>query len=971
MKKNIHFLRYLLLAILCSITALFSQAVNVNIAGLSPTIMYCGETMYEVKVPEITISLSMGTFYRIYIDDIEVAYNSTSDWSSYTVDIAKYLDGQPHKLALSGYDYGICYFQSDISHNYNDGVYYSVEGTSAVVLGALITIEDAYILDTYKFNGISYPVTKIGDYAFSGCKNLENVTIPKSIMNIGEFSFKECSALVSVNIPETVTSIETGTFYHCSSLPNITIPSSVTYIGKSAFNKCSSILEIIISESVTTIDNFAFYGCSALTSVVIPETVATIGLSAYSGCTSLTSLEFNAENCTTCGSVDKPAFPSSISKLMIGNKVTSIPDYFLYDGNKIETLTIPNSVTKIGKNAFLNKDSKLISLAIGTGLLSIGSDAFSSKTSSGSQYMIPKVFWLSNTPPQGEYNIHAQVNYVSNDKYSRSNQLVYQFLSSKFTVDGIIYVPVSPSDRTCDAIDCIYTGDNQNITIGEKVKYNGIELSVQNVKRYSLYDNDYIQTLNFSNNGNIESYALFDCDNLTSLIASNQGELESYSFQGCDKLASVELKNKGNIGAYAFKSCIGLKTAKVDNDGSVLNEAFQGCTELQTVTLINNGDIGEKAFNGCNSLQSAIIQNAGKIESSAFYNCTSLIDIDFGNEITSIGSSAFYGCSSITNLILPNTVKELGSSAFSGCSAITNLVIPNTVKELGSSAFSGCSALRTINIGTSVSSLPNYIFSGCSSLKYMTIPKNIISVGDYAFKGCSSLGDITIENAGSDQKNAILTLGSNDSKPLFADCPLDEVYIGRQLAYKTDSYYGYSPFYRNTSLRTVEIGDAETQISDNEFLGCSNLQSLKIGNGVKSIGNWAFSGCSALDYFSVGANVETIGEEAFSDCMGLTKFYSYAVKPPVCGNQALDDINKWECTLHVPSTAMAAYRAADQWKDFFFIDDDMNGVSDICVDENTAEVGRYNLQGVKVDDNYHGIVVVRYSDGTTRKMVVR
>jgi len=69
-----------------------------------------------------------------------------------------------------------------------------------------------------------------------------------------------------------------------------------------------------------------------------------------------------------------------------------------------------------------------------------------------------------------------------------------------------------------------------------------------------------------------------------------------------------------------------------------------------------------------------------------------------------------------------------------------------------------------------------------------------------------------------------LKLGCNGgNKPLFSDCPLDSVYIGRNISYDTRSNYGYSPFYRNTSLRAVKITDKETEISQNEFYGCTNL----------------------------------------------------------------------------------------------------------------------------------------------------
>ena len=119
----------------------------------------------------------------------------------------------------------------------------------------------------------------------------------------------------------------------------------------------------------------------------------------------------------------------------------------------------------------------------------------------------------------------------------------------------------------------------------------------------------------------------------------------------------------------------------------------------------------------------------------------------------------------------------------------------------------------------------------------------------------------------------------------------------------------------------MTITDRETEISANEFYGCTNLKNVSIGNGVTTIGDWAFSGCSSLDFFSFGSSVESIGKEAFSDCTAMTRLISHAEVPPTCGSQALDDINKWNCTLSVPKGNTAAYQQADQWKEFFFIDE--------------------------------------------------
>jgi hypothetical protein len=199
----------------------------------------------------------------------------------------------------------------------------------------------------------------------------------------------------------------------------------------------------------------------------------------------------------------------------------------------------------------------------------------------------------------------------------------------------------------------------------------------------------------------------------------------------------------------------------------------------------------------------------------------------------------------------------------------------------------------------------------------ISIPKSVKAIADYAFYGCTSMKTFLIED-----RDEEIALGSNGSSPMFADCPLDSVYIGGNISYNTGSYYGYSPFYRNTSLRTVVITDEETEISANEFYGCTNLQNFKVGDGVTTFGDWAFSGCSSLKSLAFGSQLQSIGKEAFSDCTSVTEITSLTATPPACGSQALDDINKWECTLHVPENSLAAYQAADQWKEFFFINDD-------------------------------------------------
>ena len=134
-------------------------------------------------------------------------------------------------------------------------------------------------------------------------------------------------------------------------------------------------------------------------------------------------------------------------------------------------------------------------------------------------------------------------------------------------------------------------------------------------------------------------------------------------------------------------------------------------------------------------------------------------------------------------------------------------------------------------------------------------------------------------------------------------------------------------------MRAVKITDRETEISENEFYGCSNLQHIIFGDGVTTIGNWAFSGCSSLKYFAFGTQVKTIGQEAFSDCRAMVEIVSKARVAPFCGDQALDDIRKFGddcCKLYVPSGCIGVYQNADQWKEFIFTEE---GTGSIVIDD--------------------------------------
>ena len=797
-----------------------------------------------------------------------------------------------------------------------------------------------------------------------------------------------------------------------------------------------------IPNSVTSIGYSAFSGCSGLTSVTIPDSVTSIDAYAFNGCSGLKEVIFNAENCGSCGSRNNSVFSSTLETVIFGENVQTIPEYAFYGCKSLTSVTISNSIIKIGLDAF-SGCSNISSLSIGTGLLEINKSDNCNPI---------KVIWQCNTPPKGYEYFTGKINYVANDSYDFENMVIYPLLSSVFESEGVIYVPVNPSQRTCDIIDCSYSDKTKELVLKGETTYKGTKMSVAKMNPYSFYNNDYIEHLNISFSGEIPEYAFYDCKNIDEIIIPNTiSNIKPYSFYGCGSIKEISLNNTGSIDNNAFQNSCTQYAATLVVSSNVLdigNEAFMDCRALSDIQLNNSGSIGvsafegsalyspsklsigetvgkigSKAFFGCKGLSEITLNNSGTISGNAFQNsctqdnatlvvasnvldigkeafkgCTSLSDIQLSNtgtigvsafegsvlnspaklyigeNVTAVSSKAFFGCKGLSDVTLNNSgyigdnafqnsmsrnsaeltiaksITSIGNSAFSNCSSLQTAEINNggsignyafnncsslqTAEinnggSIGSYAFYGCSLLNEINI-RSVGTVGEYAFAGCQAAEALKVAPTVTSLGNYAFKDCSSLRDVTIEEYnpyGTDDikpEYQILVLGSNGSNSLFSDCPLDEVFIGKKLSYKTSSGSGYSPFYRNTSLRSVEISDVETIIYDNEFYGCTNLQSVKIGDGVKSFGKYSFSGCSKIDSFEFGRSVTNIGEEAFSDCTSMTNLTSYNPIPPVCGSQALDDINKWTCTLHVPTDALEAYMGAEQWNNFFFVEPDMD-----------------------------------------------
>ena len=269
-----------------------------------------------------------------------------------------------------------------LAHDFEvDGIFYNKTSDNTVAVTYKGYYYDSYsdeyegnivIPSSVDYNGTTYSVTSIGNYAFYPCTSLTSIEIPNSVTSIGELAFGYCTSLTSIQIPNSVTSIGDYTFSNCSSLTSIKIPNSVTSIGESAFRGCESLTSIEIPNSVTSIGEGAFSSCN-LTSVEIGNSVTSIGDYAFSNCSSLTSVIIG--NSVTSIGNSAFAYCSSLTSIVIPNSVTSIGNSAFDRCTSLTNLVIGSSVTSIGYSAFF-ACSSLTSIQIPNSVISIGYSAF-------------------------------------------------------------------------------------------------------------------------------------------------------------------------------------------------------------------------------------------------------------------------------------------------------------------------------------------------------------------------------------------------------------------------------------------------------------------------------------------------------------------------------------------------------------------------------------------------------------------
>ena len=643
---------------------------------------------------------------------------------------------------------------------------------------------------------ISDGVTSIGDYAFYNCENIESIDFG-NVVRIGKSSFvrntyNSDAPLTEINLPISLKTIDSGAFYYCYSLKKLNYQGTINDWAEISF----------VNENSNPVK--------------------------YTH-----NLYINGE---------------AVTNVNITASVTEIKPYAFYGFSEMKRLTLPDTVSSIGKGAFYQ--------CRGLESITMPCSAIIESGESNSENfdLCDKISKVTLTKGNGIMVFNSQSPW--HDGKSALTEVVLS--------DGI--------ESICDNAfkDCInlefVTFPNNPYTLGGGALSNTLWMKNHVVNGLYIVGNSLID-------GSLATGEV--------VIPGNVTEIKKMAFANNGSITSLTIpESVVNVEEQAFYNCYHLKELTVPCSADIYKDGVFSNTKYLEKLTMTKGTGTTLAF----------ATDSRYLYTPWYLSASTLTTVVLEEGITNIGTSAFRDLTKLKNLSLPGSLKSIGNSAFNGDSSLSVLELPDGFETIGTAAFYNCTGLKEItmpcstDVGTYLSN-----FGNCTNIEKITMTKGtgvmgsfngkynctpwyisraklkefiledgITNIGSYMFYGNTSFTGFEIPDS-------VQSIGVN----AFYNCTnLKDMALPDGL----ENIYGYA-FYKCTGLTNLSLPPSLKKISDYAYSNCSNISSISFNNGLTEIQAYAFQGCTAIDKVTMPESIEKMGNGVFSGCNNLSKAY--------------------------------------------------------------------------------------------------
>ena len=378
-----------------------------------------------------------------------------------------------------------------------------------------------------------------------------------------------------------------------------------------------------------------------------------------------------------------------LKEVIISEGITTIGEDAFCDGQYLENITIPDSVTNIEYEAFVY--SGITNVQLQNNITSIGDYAF------GYCEKLTSVTVENGTIGDFAFGYCTSLTNVTVENATIGED-AFGYCTS--------LTNVTVENGTIGESAFEYCDELTSVTIGTGVT-------------------------------SIGDYTFQYCDKLTSVtLGTGITSIGDNAFQYCSSLETITLPSSiTTLGVGVLNNC-GLISIEVDSN----NTAYSSLNGI----LTNKAETILMQYPQARIASTYVIPlSITSIEPFAFAGCNNLTSMVIPNSITSIGNYAFRGCMSLTDITLGSGITSIEYATFEN-SALTSIVIPNNITSIGGFALYGCNDLTSVTIGNSVTNISGQAFSYCNSLTNITIPNSVGTISVSAFWGSGNLTSITI-----------------------------------------------------------------------------------------------------------------------------------------------------------------------------------------------------------------------------------